>query len=195
MEGGAFAVRITLPEDQVMPIAEAWGKYCDQVIAYQHLGTRTHCHLLLLNSSVSSARLKQVANRQERGNKFWNFKTLPLTRPDWEKYITYMSKGKYEPFIFMCGRDVLYKENRIETLKSLWVEPAPKHPLRTPLERYMDFENMVREKPLEERNDEVWIKLHARKHLFAHYKMVTQAYKNDLGNYVETYKLKYFTRL
>lgn len=189
---GCYAVRITLPCEQVQVIGEAWAAYCDQVIAYEHQGTRVHCHLFLLNCNVTTARLKQLANRQERGNTFWNFKTLPLLKADWDKYITYMSKGVYDPFMLYAGADIIYKEGDIQILKEQWVAPTVPAPKLTMLQRYMEFEKLVKLMPFDQRDDETWIRLHARAYLFPQYQMVTQQYKNDLSNFVETYKIKYF---
>ena len=191
-----LAVRITLPYfGEVDCIADRWVNHCDQVIVYEHPGTRLHCHLLLINCTVTTQRLKQLSRRSERGNTFWNFKACDS---DLGKYITYMSKGQFDPE--RCREDEdpkpKYTWKQCEALKKLWVEPAPKAPKKqTTYERYMAFEADVRAKPIEQRCDDTWIRLWARSNLFEHHKMITQQYKNDMANFVETYCFKYKSSL
>jgi len=184
----SWAVRISLDRNQTAVIAQEWERYCDQVIAYNHDETQTdHCHLLVINSRVSTARLKQLARREERGNQFWNFKAA--TNP-FDKYITYMSKGIYEPFIL--GNEMHFSFKDTERLRMAWQAPAaPVVVHRTPKERYDEFERLVRLMPIDQRDDTTWIKLHARQYLFQYYGWINQAFRNDLQNYVDTYQFKY----
>lgn len=195
----SWAVRITLDENDLAGVIQKWAGHCAQIIAYEHPAppaNRTHCHLLLIRCRVTTQRLKQISGREERGNTFWNFKSISSPTAmhseswsDTEKYLTYCSKGKYEPsYIGSCN---YYDWTALEALKQKWVEPQPKAPKLTTLQRYLEYEQMVRSRPIEQRNDETWLRLHARHYLFPQYQMVTQQYKNDLSNFVETYKIKY----
>lgn len=139
----SLAVRISLDEVQVRAICERWTPYCEQIIAYEHpsgVPARTHCHLLLIGCSVTTARLKQLANRIERGNAFWNFKTADTNVAETYKYVTYMSKGIYEPFWIGSEMHVEYKE--FEKLKGQWIEPVKPPAKLTMLQRYQEFENL-----------------------------------------------------
>jgi len=195
----SWAVRITLDENDLSDVIQKWTSHCAQIIAYEHVAppaARTHCHLLLIRCRVTSQRLKQISGREERGNHFWNFKSImsptamhPESWKDTDKYITYMSKGIYEPIhIGSCN---YYDWGALQGLKEKWVAPVPIAPKMTTLQRYLEFEQLVRKMPIDQRNEETWIKLHARHYLFPQYQMVTQQYKNDLSNFVETYKFKY----
>jgi len=196
----SWAVRITLDEADLSNVIQSWKGYCDQIIAYQHLAppaSRVHAHLLLINCTVSPQRLKQKSGREERGNTFWNFKSIqsplegtPTTWNDCNKYITYMSKGIYQPSFIWSNKE-WYSWSEMEALKNKWVAPAVPAPRLTTLQRYMEFEKLVRLMPFEQRNDETWLRLHARQYLFPQYQMINQQYKNDLSNFVETYKFKY----
>lgn len=196
----SWAVRITLEEYALADVLQRWKGYCDQIIAYQHLAppaSRAHAHLLLINCTVTTQRLKQKSGREERGNTFWNFKSIqsplegtPATWSDCNKYITYMSKGIYEPSFVYTNKE-WYTWNEMQCLKEKWVTPVPIAPKLTTLQRYLEFEKLVRLMPIDQRNDETWLRLHARQYLFPHYQMVNQQYKNDLSNFVETYKFKY----
>lgn len=100
-----------------------------------------------------------------------------------------MSKGIYEPSFINNGDWYNWKE--LEGLKQKWVAPVPVAPKLTMLQRYTEFEKLVRLLPLDQRDDELAIRVHARAYLWPQYQMVTQQYKNDLSNFVETYKIKY----
>lgn len=188
MEDGVYAVRITLPYAQVHPIVEAWNPHVHQIIAYEHDASRVHTHLLLLGCRVSTARLKQLANREEKGNTFWNFKTI--TEAPFDKYITYMSKGHIDPSY--NSSEVHYDDKDLQRLKGLWVDPPKPAPRTlTARERYQDFEGLIQKMPPDQRSDRTWIKLHARNYLFAHHGWMNQQYRNEMVSYVETYAFKY----
>jgi len=196
----SWAVRITLDENDLASVIQKWAGHCEQIIAYEHPAppaARTHCHLLLIKCKVTTQRLKQISGREERGKTFWNFKAIrgptlnfAETWADTDKYITYMSKGIYEPSY--VGTQFYYDWTALEVLKQKWVAPAPTTPKLTTLQRYLEFEKLVRLLPIGQRGDEYDIKVHARAYLWPHYQMVSQQYKNDLSNFVETYKIKYF---
>jgi len=188
MEKGVYAVRITLPYNQVHPIVEAWNPHCHQIIAYEHDASRVHTHLLVIGCDVTTARLKQLANREEKGNAFWNFKAI--TDGPFDKYITYMSKGHIDPSY--NSSEVHYCDKDLQRLKGLWVDTPKTAPHKlTALERYLDFEELVQKMPMEQRCDKTWIKLHARSYLFTHHGWMNQQYRNELLSYVETYAFKY----
>lgn len=120
-----YAVRITLPFSDVSGTARAWALKCDKLVVYQHVGSETekeHVHMLLMSSSVSAERLKQLSGLGGSGNGFWSFKTRskksgPLTDKTAGQYITYMTKGQYDPK-YVKGYDMKV----LQALKEAWVE-------------------------------------------------------------------------
>jgi len=191
----SWAVRITLNAVELAQTIQNWNAHCTQIIAYEHPSppaARTHCHLLLINCRVTPQRLKQLSGRDERGNHFWNFKRIqtpvrgdPLTWADTDKYITYMTKGRYDPQY--VGTQHYYEWNMLEERKLQWVEPPIIQRKLTTLERYNEFKKHIREMPLEHRADRDLIRVHARAILWAHHKMINQQYRNDMANFVDSY--------
>ncbi len=188
-EENYFAVRISLPQDDVHSIVSKWETHCKQIVAYEHHdGNRPHCHLLLWECDVTSERLKQISGRTERGNTFWNFKTMEAG-DNAEQYITYMSKGQYDPFY--NSSEVFWDWKNLENLKKKWTEPVKPVKKLDSNQRYQEFEDIVRAMPPEQRSDKTWIKLHARTHLLKFHTWMKPQYYNDLKGYVETYAHKY----
>jgi len=186
-----YAVRISLGQENVHSILSKWEPHCSQIIAYEHVdGNRTHCHMLVWGCDVTSERLKQISGRTERGNTFWNFKTMdPDDLEGHETYITYMSKGQYDPFYNSSEWSWSWKD--LEKLKANWKEPVKPVKKLDSNQRYQEFEDIVRAMPPEQRSDKTWIKLHARTHLLKFHTWMKPQYYNDLKGYVETYAHKY----
>lgn len=190
MEGENYAVRISLGQDEVHSIMSRWAPHAKQIVAYEHEdGNRTHCHMLVMGCKVGTARLKQLEQRQERGNAFHNYKTVTDTNGDMMKYITYMSKGKYDPFY--NSTEYLFTWKELEKLKDKWTAPAAPVTKKTTLDLYNEFEAQIRARPVNERSDRTWIRLHARTFLFAHHKMMNQQYRNNMRDFEDTYAFKF----
>lgn len=182
----SYAVRITLSYDNLVGITNVWREHCDQVIAYEHEGSRVHCHLLLINCKVTTQRLKQLSGRSERGNTFWNFKKAD---GDMDKYITYMSKGIYEPF-FMSNEDK-YTWKDTERLKAAWVPPeAPVVRLKAG-DAYKEFEKLISLMPIDQRNDRTWIKLHAMNYLNQRHTWHSPQFENELRGFCNTFNFRH----
>jgi len=188
-----LAVRITLGFDQVSQIVERWIDHVDQIITFQHdEANRIHCHLLLLNCRVTTQRLKQLSLRTERGQGFWSFKACDN---DLQRYITYMGKGSPDN---LCGSRVgryehyLYRE--VIEFISRWVAPKGP-PLRPALQKYQEFEAIVRAMPEEERRLIEQIRGYATSHVFNRWGMFTQQANNEISNYWRTYCFKYHLRV
>lgn len=124
-----FAVRWTLPFADVSGVVRRWALSADTLLCYQHVGSVTekvHVHLLVMGCGVTSDRLKQYAQElgiTGGGNKFWSFKSKskvagPLTQDTAPRYITYMTKGKYDPMYVKGYDDVFLAE-----CKAAWVDP------------------------------------------------------------------------
>lgn len=129
-----FAVRITAPRDKLIPVLGAWSSKCERILAYEHVETgKIHSHLLIMGCSQSTENLKNIARQNGlslKGNGEWSFKTgytdkvgkvkIELTENTKDKYVTYMSKGMYEPY-YNKGYETKY----LEDMKKEWVSPDP----------------------------------------------------------------------
>jgi len=188
----ALAIRITLPKESVSQILVSWLQHCDQIIAYEHNeANRVHCHVYMVRPAVTTQRLKQISLREERGNQFWSFKTCT---GDCTRYITYMSKGKLQPFFHRVNigehdPESCYTEDEVEAYRLRWVEPpATKVPKQ--LTEYLEFETYIDAFPPMERATRDAIRYYARQHCFRKYQMLHQQCKNQIINYTDTYCFK-----
>lgn len=142
-----FAVRVTLPFVDVSGVVRRWALAADKLLCYEHTGSVTekvHVHLLLIGCGVTADRLKQYAKEcgiEGTGNKFWSFKTKskvagPLTAETARRYITYMSKGQYDP-LYVKG----YDDEFLAECKAEWQQPEE---VVSKYERmYNDFEDYM----------------------------------------------------
>lgn len=128
-----YSVRITLPFSDISGTVREWALKVDNLACYEHTrdsgANRTHCHLLLMFSSVETDGLKAIMKQTTKsslmgnGNSFWSFKTKskkhgPITPETAPKFITYMSKGVFDPK-YVKG----YDEEFIEARKAAWETP------------------------------------------------------------------------
>lgn len=112
-----YAIRITRSYDEIKDWVNALE--ADKMIVYEHSAdhavTRTHIHMLLVNSKLKpdamKARYKKLYNTIDKAD--WSFKSADA---DYEKYITYMSKGKLQPLV---NKGI---EN-VDDLMSQWKDP------------------------------------------------------------------------
>lgn len=130
-----YAVRISRSATECNEVCRRWKLYCDTIVMYEHgeNANRVHCHLYLGGVSVTTKRLKQLTGWPNLGNTLWSFQKA---QDEVDVYITYMSKGKYDPE-FLHG----YELKDADRLRQLWIEPAPKIP--PALKAYKDFEAYV----------------------------------------------------
>lgn len=140
-----FAVRITKPFSDLSGTVRQWAMKADKMLCYEHDNTdKLHCHLLMLNVSVDAERLKQISKECGvfgKGNEFWSFKTKskktgPVDSTTAERYITYMTKGRYDPK-YVKG----YESEYLSYCKSLWAD-GDSAPSKQELV-YLDFEDNV----------------------------------------------------
>lgn len=121
-----FACRLTYTFNRVEKAFEEIAKNCDKVVVYAHNDDceRPHIHFLIENLKKSTDTVKNwiVKALSEKPTKdMWSMKStygkekLPVDYG----YITYMSKGKYDP-VFQNG----FRESTINEYKSKWVEPV-----------------------------------------------------------------------
>lgn len=130
----SYAVRVSRPYNDISGIVSLWANRSQTVIVYEHPAdeevSRTHIHMLLVDVDVKDERLKRIAHTISpdlNGNKDWSFK---LTSGDYEKYITYMTKGT------LCVSFVKnFSQDKLEELRLKWVEqtaPLPGGPPPSP---------------------------------------------------------------
>lgn len=120
-----LAVRITAPFSDLSGMVRNWALKADKVLVYQHDDDKVHIHVLMLGVSCDKERLKQIAKESRivgGGNEFWSFKTkvkggIAVSPENSDRFITYMSKGKYDPS-YNKGWDV----EELARLKAAWVQ-------------------------------------------------------------------------
>lgn len=100
----------------------------ERLIVYAHNDgcERPHIHFLIENTTISTDTIKNWIKKDLKTTVFpksdWSFKqTFGENSPVDYGYITYMSKGKYEP-IFVKG----FTESEIKEYKDAWKTVAPK---------------------------------------------------------------------
>jgi len=108
---------------ELQPFWERLSGHCIRLIAYEHTdGARPHCHAYVEGATVSTDTMKNWIKRALSVTTFpkgdWVFAT---PKPDQtpEGFITYMSKGKYEP----CHNKG-FEPNQVNTLKGNWLSYA-----------------------------------------------------------------------
>lgn len=144
-----LAVRITLPADKLRDTLVAWRYLCDQVIVYEHpsgSAERTHCHMLIINPTHCVRSFKDKSGIANGGNSLWSFKKAQGS-PLWPKYITYMSKGIYDPDSIE-GRNPYYTWKDCERFKYDWINKRPLGPRVPPRhQKWLDFKEKLLKSP------------------------------------------------
>lgn len=191
-----LAVRITLDKDAVREIVKQWLPHIELAIGFEHSeqANRIHCHLLLIGCRVGTQRLKQLSQREERGNTFWSFKKAD---GNLDRYITYMGKGSMDNMVIhYLGKhgaerhsESRYPTERLMELVNQWSKPA--QPVRPALAKYLEFEAIVNGLPKEMREYKTDIKGYAISHVFKQWGMFNQQANNEISNYTATYCYKY----
>lgn len=124
-----YAIRITLPFNDISGIVWRWAHRSTAIVAYEHPAddevSKTHVHLALYKCEVRTEALKRMwPEAPGKGNEFWSFKDWNpafndngFMKPD--TYIAYMSKGKLSPvFAYEISQDL------VEESRQIWVEPV-----------------------------------------------------------------------
>lgn len=125
-----FAIRVSRSYEEIVNWVQSLKG--DKVLAYQHDAddevSRTHVHLLLINSGIKpdamKARFKTLYGEIVKTD--WSFasgfkedgKMVPINDDNSSKFITYMSKGCLTP-VFNHG----YDPDEVKRLTSEWKEP------------------------------------------------------------------------
>jgi len=146
-----YAVRLRASWDAIQTTIGQWALRCDKILCYEHdeRHENIHCHLLLEGVSCSIDTLKGDMRQHGidlKGAGQLSFKTkfklrdgtvVNITDANKGRYVTYMSKGKYDPK-YNKG----YEPDWIALQKSHWIEydNTPEHPFK---QVYDDFETFV----------------------------------------------------
>jgi len=146
-----YAVRLRASWDALRTTIGQWALRCDKVLLYEHAERHEniHCHLLLEGVSCSIDTLKNDMRAHGidlKGAGQLSFKskfklrdgsTINITEANKGRYVTYMSKGKYDPK-YNKG----YDPDWLTIQKSRWIEydNTPEHPFKAV---YDDFETFV----------------------------------------------------
>jgi len=178
-----YAVRISRTAEELYDVMLRWKDYCDEIVMYEHNenANRIHCHIYLGGCDITTKRLKQVSGLPNQGNTLWSFKQAT---EDISIYITYMSKGKYDPY-YLHG----YEFKDCERLRQLWREPPVK--VSKSLKEYMEFKEATRELPLEHRMHKEDIERIATRWVFNRDKMFNMVNQNHIKNYTASYCFEY----
>lgn len=129
-----FAIRIHAPSEQIKKSLGLWSSVCEKILAYEHDSqNRVHTHLLVLGCQRTSENLKDMCRSvglSLKGNGEWSFKNgytdkaskkkVELTEHTMDRYVVYMSKGKYDPY-YNKGFDPEY----VNRMRAEWVAPDP----------------------------------------------------------------------
>jgi len=123
-----YAVRIRRPYSALATAMGDWAMRATGVIVYEHPEPNNiHCHMLLKGVYVDAETLKNDLRKRglsmERSE--WSFKqtfknpdrsVVPMSEENLPKYITYMSKGKYDPK-YLSG----FSADECSLAKAAWV--------------------------------------------------------------------------
>lgn len=119
----SYAVRITRTAKELMPFFERLTAASVRLIAYEHTdGARAHVHMYVDGASVGTDTMKNWVKKALGVTAFpktdWVFATpKPDQTPD--TFITYMSKGRYDPVIAKG-----FEPSQVNTLKGNWLDYA-----------------------------------------------------------------------
>lgn len=123
-----FAIRIRRPYDVLSTAIGDWAMRSTGVVVYEHPEPNNiHCHILLRGVYVDAETLKNDLRKRGLGlpRSEWSFKTtfkspdgsvVEMCEETVKKYITYMSKGKYEPKYLSA-----YTADECSLAKAAWV--------------------------------------------------------------------------
>ena len=127
-----IAVRLTCSYELLASTLGDWSCVSKYLVCYEHPEPdNIHCHLLLTGVYCTDQHLKDVMwehNVPCKGSGQLSFKTtfknpenkkeiFAIDETNWERYISYMSKGKYDPK-YNKG----FSDETIQSCKSAWID-------------------------------------------------------------------------
>lgn len=174
-----YFVRITRSYADASGVIRAWSTRATKMVVYEHVGEKTektHIHILILNPSVESKQLRNIAANyvNMKGNENASFKTID---DEWETSLPYMTKGCLEPK-YLLG----YNAEDANVWKSKWVQPS-KHIKISPAEQLynrvfddnakIDLEYYKKNADITQTDLEWnWLKQYTRQYLFHMNRMI-----------------------
>jgi len=144
-----LAVRISMPYASLHDVVDGWRHLCSQLIVYEHpseVANRVHCHMLIIDPHQCVRSFKNASGLKNGGNSLWSFKGCK--QEGFPKYITYMSKGIYDPS-FSGGTLEQYTWKQLENFKNNWIDVPQGTPRVTPgTQKWLDFRQYLLTNPL-----------------------------------------------
>ena len=182
-----IAVRLTAPYETLRQTVSDWSMVSKNIICYEHPEEdNIHCHLLLTGVYCSDQHLKDLMwghDVQLKGAGQLSFKAtfkdggkcVDIDEESIPKYITYMSKGKYDPK-YNKG----FTDENIQRYKSLWIDytTQPSSYLI-----YLEFKATL-ENPFTELSD---LKRAAHRFCMLKYKSHTRLCRNEISTLIDDY--------
>lgn len=118
---------------ELLSFLQSVDEKCEKLIVYRHPkeeSEREHIHGLCYNTTLSEKVFREWCNRKlklEKSNKSYSVgttfgKNIKISEITYSTYITYMSKGKYDP-LYVKG----FPAEDIDELKQQWNDPKPKN--------------------------------------------------------------------
>lgn len=128
----------SVPPSELLTFITSVADKSEKLIIYRHPkeeAERDHIHGLCVNTTLSEKVFREWCNRKlklEKSNKSYSVgttfgKNIKISDLTYTTYITYMSKGKYDP-LFNKG----FSDEDINELKHQWKEPKEKNTVIQP---------------------------------------------------------------
>lgn len=201
MPASNYAVRLRAPFDTLRQTISLWALKAERIVVYEHPeDNNIHCHLLVYGLRETSDNLKKImwkAGIALKGAGQLSFKTtfedkhtktiLTISDETIPKYISYMSKGKYEPK-YHTGYDQAF----LEDCKSKWINHKR---LSKDEQLYNDFIAVVQEtqkKLCVVYNKTEEIKCLAIAHAKRKYGVINLGCRRDISMLLTTYAYDHF---
>jgi len=184
-----YAIRLRVSWKEFEASMGDWGLLTKNAVVYEHPEPgNIHCHVLLTGVHCSEETLKNVMrghNLKLKGNEQWSFKTsfknpqkekIEITPETWPKYISYMSKGKYDPkYVQGISTEI------IDGCKASWVDYTTKPKAYLV---YLAFMGTIEAKETLTLNE---IKIEAHVYCMNKYKSHTRQCRNEMSQLIDDY--------
>lgn len=113
-----IAFRITNPYIELVSFITKLEEVSNKLIVYEHDASRTHIHGLVLGCKITTDTMKnwikKCLNVKTYVKTDWSFKTAD---DGYDKYITYMSKGKFD-----CKHNKGFEDEYIDQCRKSWID-------------------------------------------------------------------------
>lgn len=173
-----YAVRLRLPYESLRQVISDWALRSNQVVVYEHPEEgNVHCHALLVGVYDTTNTLRNDLKKHNvplKGAGQLSFKTA---EDEYQRYITYMSKGKYDPK-YNKG----FSDEEFLNLKTAWVEHAKGKPKEWDL-----YKRLVSNLSEEEKYNLNSVKMTAILICEQEYGRWSRKMRNDVSDLIDTY--------